>query len=472
MMTTPASWASRQRTMCPCPVYPRPSKTRTPGWKFFLKTRRSWLDMLYERSYEMKMGHVRLPGLEVFVVNEPATVRRVLVDEHEQFPKHALVHRMLQPLLGDSIFTTNGAVWKRQRQLLDPAFESTRLKTLFPLMLEASGNMVARLSNAGDGELINVEAEMTHVTADIIFRTILSMSLQEDEARQIYHAFSRFQATALQLSVNQIFMLPPWLSHPVAAWQNREAARDIRQFIDRAVRGRIAKRVSRAAASRDLLDAMLESRLPETGDRYTEGELVDQVCMLFLAGHETSASALSWALYLLALFPDVQTRAREEVRAIVGDRAPAQEDIGRFELIRNVFRETLRLYPPVGFFARESACPTTLRDKAVPQGAAVVISPWLIHRHRKLWQAPDDFNPDRFGTEETRASLKQAYLPFGLGPRICIGAGFALQEATLILAELLRHFRFEYLPEHEPQPVGRLTIRSENGIWLRLSRCA
>lgn len=458
--------------MCPCPVYPRPSQSRTPAWKFFLKTRRSWLDMLYQRSYEMKMGHVRLPGLEVFVVNEPAVVRRVLVDEYAQFPKHALLHRMLQPLLGDSIFTTNGALWRRQRQLLDPAFESARLKALLPLMLDAVSDAVARLGEAADGAPVNVEAEMTHVTADIIFRTLLSMTLQEDEARQIYHAFSRFQATALQLSINQMFLLPSWLAQPRAAWQNRQAARDIRLLIERAVHARIAAQPSRpaAAAPRDLLDAMLDARLPETGDRYGERELVDQVCMLFLAGHETSASALSWALYLLALSPEEQARAREDVLAVIGDGTPAYEDLARLERVRNVFRETLRLYPPVGFFARQAACPTTLRDKAVPAGAAVVISPWLIHRHRKLWQAPDEFNPDRFGTEATRASLKQAYLPFGLGPRICIGAGFAMQEATLILAALLRHFRFQLVPGREPQPVGRLTIRSENGIWLRVRR--
>jgi cytochrome P450 len=220
----------------------------------------------------------------------------------------------------------------------------------------------------------------------------------------------------------------------------------------------------------DLLEAMIETRDPETGDRFSEMELVDQICMLFLAGHETSASALSWALYLLALFPDIQERAFQETQSILGGRQAGYGDIGKLELIRNIFRETLRLYPPVGFFAREAACPVMLRDKPIAKGSAVVVSPWLIHRHRELWQAPDDFNPDRFGTDETRESLKNAYMPFGLGPRVCIGAGFALQESSLILAELIRHYRFEYVPEREPKPVGRLTIRSENGIWLKVRK--
>jgi cytochrome P450 len=437
------------------------------------------MDMLYERSYSMKMGQVHLPGMDVFMANDPEVVRRVMVEDYEKFPKHALLHRTLKPLLGESIFTTNGAVWQRQRQLLDPAFESARLKAVFPLMLSAVNDMCDRLCNLRDGEVLNVEEAMTHVTADIIFRTILSMSLQESEARKIYQAFSRFQETALPISIDQIFHLSPWLVQPLTTWRNRKAAKEIRLLIDQSVRSRIevmraqlgsGKEDGMQEQGRDLLDAMLDSRIAETDDRYGEAELVDQICMLFLAGHETSASALSWSLYLLALFPDAQEKAFQETRSVIGDRPPQYDDIGKMEYVRSVFREALRLYPPVGFFARESVEQTTLRDKFVRRGSTVVISPWLIHRHREYWQAPDDFNPERFGQEETHNSLRNAYLPFGLGPRICIGAGFALQESSLILAELLKHFRIELVADREPRPVGRLTIRSENGIWLKISK--
>lgn len=465
--------------MCPCPVFPRPAKTKTPAWKFFFRARRSWLDMLYERSYQMKMGQVRLPGLDLFMVNEPAAVRRVMVEDYQQFPKHSLLHRILKPLLGNSIFTTNGDVWKRQRRLLDPAFGTARLKAVFPLMSVATHDMRKRLDVLEDGKTINVEEEMTHVTADIIFRTILSISLESKDSQRIYRAFGRFQATAQHISVNLMFKLSPWLTQPVASWQNQKAGREIRGLIEKFVHSRVVeyekdggRNVSDISGrpTIDLLDAMIESRDLETGDRFNEIELVDQICMLFLAGHETSASALSWALYLLALYPDIQERAFREVQSVLGDRQPEHVDISKLELIRNIFRETLRLYPPVGFFAREAACPLSLRDKSIAKGSAVVVSPWLIHRHRDLWQNPDDFNPDRFGTNETRESIKNAYMPFGLGPRVCIGAGFALQEASLILAELLRTYRFESHPSLEPRPVGRLTIRSENGIWLTIKK--
>ena len=208
-------------------------------------------------------------------------------------------------------------------------------------------------------------------------------------------------------------------------------------------------------------------------------QLVDQVAMLFLAGHETSASALSWALHLLAHSPSVQQRLHEEAATLFD---PAQEDPSSMKdlaLARNVFREALRLFPPVGFFARESAQACTMRDKRVPAHASVVISPWLIQRHRDLWARPDEFDPDRYDEVagdapgdgpglSARESLRRAYLPFGMGPRVCIGAAFAQQEAALILATLAREFRFEPVPGHVPEPVGRLTIRAENGIRLHV----
>jgi len=192
--------------------------------------------------------------------------------------------------------------------------------------------------------------------------------------------------------------------------------------------------------------------------------LVDQVAMLFLAGHETSASALSWALYLVSHRPEIQERMHAEAMAIMGEREPDYSDIKSMELIWNVFRETLRLYPPVGFFAREASETQGMRDKTVEEGASVIIAPWLIHRHRELWERPDEFDPDRYGSASARESLKCAYLPFSLGPRVCMGATFALQEAGLILATLVKHYRFEAPPGYTPEPVGRLTVRSENGV--------
>ena len=459
-----------------CPHYPPPQPERPSAWRMFFSKRRSWLDALYARSYHMKMGEVHLPGVDLYMVNEPSLVRRVMVEEAASFPKHDMLGDALRPLLGDSIFTTNGEVWRRQRTLMDPSFEAARIRHVYGRMREASAAMVARLRQVPDGAEHDVEIEMTHVAADIILRTILSQPLDSAAAKQIFEAFARYQALAPRLMMPAFFglrWLRPW-------WQirrSRRAAAEIRSLLATLIRPRFdAARAGRAGDDGDILATLLRVRDESTGKGFEFDELVDQVAMLFLAGHETSASALSWALHLLAHSPDVQKRLHEEARRSFDPGNVEPGELKDLTLTRNVFREALRLFPPVGFLARQSARGCEMRDKRVPAGASVVVSPWLIQRHRSLWARPDEFDPDRYESDAgaagaelpARESLRRAYLPFGMGPRVCIGAAFALQEATLILATLAREFRFEPVPGHIPEPVGRLTIRAENGIRLRV----
>jgi cytochrome P450 len=462
-----------------CPHYPQPQAQRPSAWRMFFSKRRSWLDSLYERSYHMKMGEVHLPGVDLYMVNEPALVRRVLVDEASAFPKHTMLGDALRPLLGDSIFTTNGETWHRQRALMNPSFEAARIRHVFGRMREAAVAMGERLKRVPDGAEHDVEIEMTHVAADIILRTILSQPLDSAAAHQIFEAFARYQALAPRLMMPAFFglrWLRPW-------WQinrSRRAAAQIRGLLAALIRPRFdAAQAGAPQEEGDILATLLRVRDEHSGKGFDFDELVDQVAMLFLAGHETSASALSWALHLLAESPDVQQRLHEEAASHFD---PASDDPGAMkdlELARNVFREALRLFPPVGFLTRESAAPCTMRDKRVPAHASVVVSPWLIQRHRALWSRPDEFDPDRYGDQDgdvdaardaipARESLRRAYLPFGMGPRVCIGAAFAQQEAALILATLALNFRFEPVPGYVPEPVGRLTIRAENGIKLRV----
>lgn len=453
-----------------CPAYPRPRGHKATGLRMFFSARHSWLDALYERSYTMQMGEVHLPGVDLYMVNEPALVTQILERDAAMFPKSKQLGEALEPLLGQSIFTTNGEQWKRQRQMMDPAFAQARLNVAFPVMRAATDDMVTRLHALPDGGEYDLEIELTHVTADIIFRTIFSVPMQGADAHRVFSAFSRYQAMAPRLILPSVFGLG-WLVLPWDRWRSRRAARDIRSLLEALVRPRHAACLAgQPHVYTDILSSFLDARDSVTGQPFTFDELVDQVAMLFLAGHETSASALTWAAWLMAKAPEVQERMFAEVVTQLGARAPELPDIRALTLTRNVFREALRLFPPVGFISRQSTSACPMRDKHVPAGASVVISPWLIQRHRSLWDEPDAFDPDRYADDASRDSLRDAYLPFGMGPRVCMGAAFALQEAALILASLVRRFRLEAVEGHVPRPVGRLTIRPANGLRVLLHK--
>ncbi len=453
-----------------CPAYPPPVRTRLSRVLMFFRARRSWMDSLSERSYRMQMGEVHLPGLDLYMINQPSLVRQVLVEQPDRFPKSPLLGDALRPLLGDSIFSTNGAEWRRQRAMMDPAFAHARMNVAFPRMLDAAEALLQRMALLADGSEHDVEVEMTHVTADIIFRTIFSVPMDGEDARRVFSSFARYQELAPRLMLPSLYGMR-WLVWPWQRRQSTRAANEIRALLGQLVEPRYRVfREGAPPAQQDILQAFMEARDPLSGRPFDLPELVNQVAMLFLAGHETSASALTWALHLLANAPEIQERAHREVIEVIGDRQPTPADMKKLVLVWNVFRETLRLFPPVGFFARQASESCPMRDKTVPAGASVMIAPWLIQRHRKLWQDPDVFDPDRYANERSRESLRTAYLLFGMGQRVCMGAAFAQQEGALILASVLRHYRLRPVAGHVPQPVGRLTIRSANGVRLVLER--
>ena len=446
------------------PPYPQPHKTKSSLFWRFIRGWHSWLHVLFEKSYSMKMGHIHQRGTDIYMVNEPSLVKRVLTTEAALFPKQDLMHQLLEPLLGSSIFTTNGPVWERQRRLVDQALAQSRLQVVFPSMLHSVEHLLSRLAPLANGRSLEIDAEMTCVTADVMFRTILSQPLEQADANAIYQAFLSFQNQAQRAAILLIYGLPAFFQNRAC----RKAAAQIRSILAEIVRKRFALAEQKLPLPRDILSGLMEAEDPLQNDRFSYPEVLDQVCMLFLAGHETSASALSWSLYLISHAPDIQARLLEEITREVGSRAFQYGDTHRLKLVWNVFREALRLYPPVGFIARQAAESQQMRDKQVKQGCPVLVSPWLLHRHREHWDRPDVFDPDRFTSESGRESVRCAFIPFSAGPRVCSGAAFATQEAVLVLAALVRRFQILPDPDHKPKPVGRLTVRSSNGIRVRL----
>jgi len=422
-----------------CPAYPKPHPEKASKLSMFWHARRSWMDALYERSYSMQMGEVHLPGVDMYMLNDTEQVKRVMQTEADSFPKSRLLHEALEPLLGESIFTTNGEQWQRQRTMMNPAFEQARLHIAFPRMLDAATAMLERLDALPDGEEYDIEVEMTHVTADIIFRTIFSEPMQGPDAHRVFHALARYQALAPKLMLPALFGMR-WAVMPWQRWRSNQASKEIRSLLSAMVRPRYEahQRGEVDDEPKDILAAFMMAKDPQTGQPFDFDELVNQVAMLFLAGHETSASALTWSCYLLAKSPDIQQRAFDQIQEVLGDRTPAQSDMKSLPKVWNIFREALRLFPPVGFFARENAQDCPIRGKHIKAGSTVVVAPWLLQRHRKWWKEPDAFATDRSDRDESKPAIKHAYMPCSLGQRVCLGAAFALREAVLILTGLLR----------------------------------
>ena len=441
----------------------RPDKVSL--WRYMRLFRQDILSVQPARLYRAWMAEFRTPFFRSYLANQPELVRLVLKERPGDFPKSMRVAEGLRPLLGESVFLTNGATWERQRRIIDPAFEGGRLRDTFEAMWQAAHAAVRRLEQQVDGQSpVEIEEVTSHAAADVIFRTLFSIPIENETAARVFTAFRDYQRSQPILNIAAFLPLPRWMPR-FHRRSTRRTAATIRALITDLTAARMAD-IAAGTAPDDLATKIMTTADPETGERFDTAEMVDQVAIFFLAGHETSASALGWALYLLAMHPDWQERVAAEAAAL--DQADFAV-MSRLRLSRDVFREALRLYPPVPMMVRETTCPERLRDREVKPGAQIVISPWHLHRHTRLWDNPDGFDPDRWGTENGRTCLREAFIPFSAGARVCPGAGFAMVEGPLILSMLVRAFRFEVIADRKPVPVAHLTVRAKDGIWLRIT---
>ncbi len=445
------------------PPKPAARPERVSLWRYMKLFRQDILSAQPAKLYRAWMAEFRTPFFRSYLVNQPELVREVLQARPMDFPKSDRVGEGLRPLLGESVFLTNGETWLRQRRIIDPAFEGGRLRDTYPAMLAAGQAAVARLSSRSG--IVEIEEEMSHAAADVIFRTLFSLPIDAPVAAEVFGQFRAYQRTQPILNLAAFVPLPRWVPRGHRR-RTRDTARAIRGLITRMTADRMAE-IEAGAAPDDLATKIMTTADPKTGQRFDTEEMVDQVAIFFLAGHETSASALAWALYLLALYPEAQDRVAAEVANLPAE--PGMSDITRLRFTRDVFRETLRLYPPVPMMVRETTCPERFRDRDLPTGSQVVISPWHLHRQTRLWDKPDDFDPDRFSTDNGRSCLRDAYIPFSAGARVCSGAGFAMLEGPLLLALMVRAFRFERISGDDPVPVAYLTVRARDGIRLKAS---
>ena len=406
------------------------------------------------------MAEFRTPFFRSYLVNQPELLDVILKERPDDFPKSDRIAEGLRPLLGNSVFLTNGETWKRQRRIIDPAFAGGRLRDTFPAMKDAADHAVARLHDGPQ----DIEPATSYAAADVIFRTLFSIPIDHEIAQQVFEEFRTYQRTQPILNIAAFIPLPRWMPR-LRRRATLRSAQKIRRLITDLTMNRMQE-IQAGTAPDDLATKIMTTPDPETGALFSTEEMVDQVAIFFLAGHETSASALAWALYLCALFPDWQDRIAAE--AARHDFTFA--NMSKLTAARDVFRETLRLYPPVPMMVRECAKPENFRNRPIPQRAQMVLSPWHLHRHNRLWDNPDGFDPTRWQTKEGQNSARCAYMPFSSGPRVCTGAGFAMIEGALLLSMILKNWRVEPIPNKPAMPNAHLTVRGKDGIWLNLSK--
>jgi cytochrome P450 len=395
-------------------------------------------------------------GVRWHMLMDPDAIRRVLLEELENYPKSDVTKNLLRPAIGESLFIAEGAHWRWQRRAAAPVFSHRNVSALAPVMSAAAETSLARIE-AADKRASDIYAEMVRATFDITASVTLSGSalFSSDE---VHRAIDAYIAAAGKLSLFDILGLPMWVPRPSRVMAGA-SLKQMKTIADDAVNSR---RSAGAGDVPDLLDLLLEGEDPETGRSMSTAELRDNLLTFIVAGHETTALTLAWAFYLCAFDQDVQDKARAEAQSALQGRTATAADLPNLPYCRMIIDEALRLYPPAALVSRTAQAPDTLAGREVKKGDTVMIPIYALHRNALLWDDPDAFRPERFAEKPQR----YAYLPFGDGPRICIGASFALQEAVIILATLLAKRRFSPVQGKTPDPVMILTLRPEGGVWL------
>ena len=398
-------------------------------------------------------------------VTDPALVEQVLLHGGANFPKTPLEKRVFAHTLGDGVLTSEGASWRWQRRTAAPLFRPADLSPLAPIMTAAAEDQVARWRRGPPGAVQSIDRDMTETTFHVISATMFAGSADAEAAAILKSADTALATISWDIAAAML-RLPTWMWYP-GKFKRRRAARTLRA----AVAAILARRRATGLEGNDLLARLASARDPETGEPMSEKQLIDNLVTFLAAGHETTAKALTWTLYLLARAPQWQERVFAEIDAVVGARGMDAEDLERLPVTRAVLKEAMRLYPPAPIMTRLAAQDMTLGPETIKAGTLIVIPIFAVHRHRKLWEDPDRFEPRRFAPEREAKLARTQFMPFGFGPRTCIGGTFAMMEATAILATLVRRARFEWDGIHAPEPISRVTLRPKGGmplkVWLR-----
>ncbi|MET4605521.1 cytochrome P450 [Bradyrhizobium sp. JR4.1] len=446
------------------PIVP-PTPPRAPDDMSFLGRlaviKRNMIATWGQRAYEEDVIEGRFFFRNSFILNQPDAIRHVLLSNYENYSRTPAGIRMLRPVLGDGLLIAEGHSWTFQRRTLAPAFTPRATANLVPHMTAVLDETIAKLDGR-TSEPIDLREIMQRMTLEIAGRTMFSFGM--DRHGPTLRNFVMEYGARLGRPYLLDMVLPLSWPSPMDFARARFRKRWT-EFVAMLIAERREMGKKAGAPPRDLFDLMDEARDPETGKGFSDEQLVDEVATMILAGHETTATALFWALYLLALDPDTQEEVASETR---GEHLDSMVDIDRQKFTRAAIEETMRLYPPAFLIARAAREKDNAAGVAIGKGDIIMIAPWLLHRHEKLWDQPNAFIPKRFMS--TEAPDRFAYLPFGAGPRVCIGAPFAQAESVLALARLIGAFRVELADTSPVIPLGVVTTQPDRSPLFRITR--
>lgn len=445
------------------PVLPRPPMPtrRLSSLEAIRKLRQNPLEMWGQAAFEKTVLEGRLLGRQRVMLNHPGAIRHVLLDAHENYVRSPVTRRLLRPILGKGLLLAEGNAWKHQRRTIAPAF-APRVMPMLCRHIAATAEEAIPALGGPDG-VVDLHTALRHLTLTIAGRSMFSLEMDGfgERLRTLMHRYAERHVSPRMLDL----LLPPGIPSP-ADLGRRAFQREWRGFMDEVV----AARARIPGEGRDLFDLLQAARDPETGEGFTPEELRDEVSTLILAGHETTAVALFWACYLAVLFPESQERiAAEAAGADLSPAGAAAAFEGALPETRAHLDEAMRLYPPAYLIVRMAREADTLPGLGtrVERGALISMAPWVLHRHRTLWTDPEAFDPSRFLPGAVPPD-RFAYMPFGAGPRICVGARFALAEGVLVLARLLRDWRLEFADGGAVMPLGRVTTQPDRPVAFRL----
>ncbi len=441
---------------------PRPGQLKGPKGTFVVGNLfEAWADPLAlfteaTRAYGENV-RLRFAYLDYLLVNDPAAVQHILVQNHANYTK-SRNYQGLKVVLGEGLLTSEGDFWRKQRKLAQPAFHREHMEGFLAEMVRCTEDMLDRWDReVAAGESFDLHREMMRLTFRVVGRTLLSTEL-DGEARAIGEALNVALEWANEY-VESIVRIPPWVPTP----RNLKFHR-AKEALDSLVDRIIAERRAAADPGRDLLGMLMSAADAETGERMSDKQLRDELLTLVLAGHETTANALSFLFYLLSTHPDVGRRVAAEADEVLGGRAPTLADLKRLDYTTMVIEETMRLYPPAWVLERQAIADDVVGDFVIPKGTVVGISPFMIHRNARLWDNPEGFDPERFSKARSEGRGKYHYLPFGGGPRFCIGNAFAQMEMQVIVPMVLARARLDLVPGFRLTLDPSVTLRPKQGI--------